>query len=132
MVVVAANFLIDAESNIKAAIGGLGHTGHGTQATPDGSASTKAVTGVGHQAEGTVEDIDTKSSTVTLAHGPVPSLKWPAMSMEFKVAHSGLLKELKPGALVAFEFVERDQGEWVITAARPLGKATANPHAGHN
>jgi len=43
-----------------------------------------------------------------------------------------LLKELKPGALVAFEFVERDQGEWVITAARPLGKATANPHAGHN
>jgi Cu(I)/Ag(I) efflux system membrane fusion protein/cobalt-zinc-cadmium efflux system membrane fusion protein len=123
MVVVAANFLIDAESNLKAAIGGLGHTGHGTQATPDGSASTKAVTGVGHQAEGTVEDIDTKSSTVTLAHGPVPSLKWPAMSMEFKVAHSGLLKELKPGALVAFEFVERDQGEWVITAARSLGKA---------
>ena len=47
MVVVAANFLIDAESNLKAAIGGLGHTGHGTQTTPDGSASTKAVTGVG-------------------------------------------------------------------------------------
>ncbi len=43
-----------------------------------------------------------------------------------------LAQELKPGALVAFEFVERDQGEWVITAARPLGKATANPHAGHN
>jgi len=132
MVVVAANFLIDAESNLKAAIGGLGHTGHGTQAAPDGSASTKAVTGVGHQAEGTVEDIDTKSSTVTLAHGTVPSLKWPAMSMEFKVANSDLLKQLKPGAAVAFEFVERGQGEWVITAVKPSGNATANPHAGHN
>ena len=124
MVVVAANFLIDAESNLKAAIGGLGQAA-------EGSASPKA-TGVGHQAEGTVEEVDTKTATVTLAHGPVPSLKWPAMSMEFKVAHSGLLKDLQPGASVAFEFVERGQGEWVITAARPAGKAAANLHAGHN
>jgi Cu(I)/Ag(I) efflux system membrane fusion protein len=33
-VVVAANFLIDAESNLKAAVGGLGgHSGHGSAAT---------------------------------------------------------------------------------------------------
>jgi Cu(I)/Ag(I) efflux system membrane fusion protein/cobalt-zinc-cadmium efflux system membrane fusion protein len=132
MVVVAANFLIDAESNLKAAVGSLGHAGHGAQPSTDGAPSTKAATGVGHQAEGTVEDVDTKTSTVTLAHGPVASLKWPAMSMEFKVAHGGLLKELKPGAAVAFEFVERGQGEWVITAAKPAGKAAANSHAGHN
>jgi Cu(I)/Ag(I) efflux system membrane fusion protein/cobalt-zinc-cadmium efflux system membrane fusion protein len=131
MVVVAANFLIDAESNLKAAIGGFASAEQGKGAAPESSTKPQGAGGVGHQAEGTVEDVDAKS-TVTLAHGPVPSLKWPAMSMEFKVAHSGLLKELKPGALVAFEFVERDQGEWVITAARPLGKATANPHAGHN
>lgn len=132
MVVVAANFLIDAESNLKAAVGSLGHAGHGAQIPTEGSTSTQAVTGVGHQAEGTVEEVDTKTSTVTLAHGPVASLKWPAMSMEFKVANSGLLKELKPGAAVAFEFLERGQGEWVITAVKPLGKAAANPHAGHN
>ncbi|WP_119965268.1 efflux RND transporter periplasmic adaptor subunit [Simplicispira lacusdiani] len=132
MVVVAANFLIDAESNLKAAVGSLGHAGHGAQPSTDGAPSTKVVTGVGHQAEGTVEDVDAKTSTVTLAHGPVASLKWPAMSMEFKVAHGGLLKELKPGAAVAFEFVERGQGEWVITAAKPAGKAAANSHAGHN
>lgn len=132
MVVVAANFLIDAESNLKAALGSLGHAGHGAQPSTDGAPSTKAATGVGHQAEGTVEDMDAKTSTVTLAHGPVASLKWPAMSMEFKVAHGGLLKELKPGAAVAFEFVERGLGEWVITAAKPAGKAAANSHAGHN
>ena len=68
---------------------------------------------------------------MTLAHGTVPSLKWPTMSMEFKVANSDLLKQLKPGAAVAFEFVERGQGEWVITAVKPSGNATANP-AGHN
>jgi Cu/Ag efflux protein CusF len=132
MVVVAANFLIDAESNLKAAVGSLGHTGHGAQIPTEGSTSSQAVTGVGHQAEGTVEEVDTKTSTVTLAHGPVASLKWPAMSMEFKVANSALLKDLQPGAAVAFEFVERGQGEWVITAAKPRGKTTANPHAGHN
>ena len=125
-VVVAANFLIDAESNLKAAIVSLG------QAAPDGASGTKPATGVGHQAEGTVEEADTKTGTVTLAHGPVASLKWPAMSMEFKVANGALLKDLQPGAAVAVEFVERGQGEWVITAARPQGKATANPHAGHN
>lgn len=93
MVVVAANFLIDAESNLKAAIGGLGHTGHGTQATPDGSASTKAVTGVGHPGRRHSRGHRYEVLHGDLAHGPVPSLKWPAMSMEFKVAHSGLLKE---------------------------------------
>lgn len=126
MVVVAANFLIDAESNLKAAIGSLG------QAAPNGISSTKAATGVGHRAEGTVEEVDAKTSTVTLAHGPVASLQWPAMSMEFKVANSALLQDLKPGSAVAVEFIERGQGEWVITTARPQRKAAASPHASHN
>ncbi len=150
-VVVAANFLIDAESNLKAAIGGLGHSGHGSQtsaqpaastATPSTgtsvSAKTPAPSPVGHRAEGQVEDIDAKAATVTLAHGPVPTLKWPAMSMEFKVANAGLLAGLKPGATVAFEFVERGQGDWVITSIKPSTQsatkphAGASPHAGHN
>jgi RND family efflux transporter MFP subunit len=33
-VVVSANFLIDAESNLRAAIGGFGHSGHGSQDKP--------------------------------------------------------------------------------------------------
>ena len=60
------------------------------------------------------------------------------MTMEFKVANDTLLKDLKPGAAVAFEFVERQPGEWVITGIQPAatGKAgakaaPANPHAGH-
>ncbi len=144
MVVVAANFLIDAESNLKAAIGGLGHSGHGAAPAAQGAsasasssgsakrASANPASGVGHRAEGKVEDIDARAASLTIAHGPVLTLKWPAMSMEFKVANSGLLAGLTPGAPVAFEFVERGQGEWVITSIKPMGAAAAKPHAGHN
>ena len=134
-VVVAANFLIDAESNLKAVVGGFGHSGHG--ATKPEAAATPAKS-AGHQAEGTVDSVDTKAGTVSVSHGPVASLKWPAMTMEFKLANESLLPTLKPGAKVDFEFVERGQGEWVITGVKPLaaGKTSsapsgANPHAGH-
>jgi Cu(I)/Ag(I) efflux system membrane fusion protein len=113
-VVVAANFLIDAESNLKAALGGLGDAAKA--ATPASSAAAPKATG--HQAEGTVDSVDLKDGSVTLSHGPVASLKWPAMTMEFKTANASLLKDLKPGAKVAFEFVERAPGEWVITSVK--------------
>ena len=140
-VVVAANFLIDAESNLKAAVGGFGHSAHGsapkTGAEPEKAAP--AAKGSSHQAEGTVDSIDAKAGTVSISHGPIESLKWPAMTMEFKVANNALLQELKPGAMVTAEFVERGQGEWVITGVKPMamGKApaaptaAADPHAGH-
>ena len=116
-VVVAANFLIDAESNLRAAITGFG-------AAPSASASAAVATqAAGHQAQGTVESIDAQAGTVTLTHGPVASLKWPAMTMEFKLANASLGHALKPGAKVAFEFVQRQPGEWVITAAKPAASA---------
>ena len=119
-VVVAANFLIDAESNLKAAVGGFGQP----------ASSAAAPKTAGHRAEGTVESIEVESGAVMLEHGPVASLNWPGMSMQFKLANTALQKDLKPGAKVSFEFVERQPGEWVITAVKPLG-ATPTPHAGH-
>jgi Cu(I)/Ag(I) efflux system membrane fusion protein len=112
LVVVAANFLIDAESNLKAALGGLGST---PAATPTPAAA-------GHQGVGKLEEIDSSSSTVSLSHEPIASLKWPAMTMEFKVANAALLKDLKPGTKVTFEFVERAPGEWVITSITSVKK----------
>jgi Cu(I)/Ag(I) efflux system membrane fusion protein len=142
-VVVAANFLIDAESNLKAAVNGFG-SAPAPAASASGSVSSANTLstppvpkGAGHQAEGTVEDVDVKTGTVSLAHGPIASLKWPAMTMEFKVANDTLLKSFKPNAKVAVEFVERGQGEWVITSAKPLaasqaaGAAASDAHTGH-
>lgn len=115
LVVVAANFLIDAESNLKAAVGGFG-VANKPAAAP--AASDPAPKVAGHHAQGTVDSVDLKEGTVTLSHGPVASLKWPAMTMEFKVANASLLKDLKPGAKVNVEFVERQPGEWVITSVK--------------
>jgi Cu(I)/Ag(I) efflux system membrane fusion protein len=123
-VVVAANFLIDAESNLKAVIGGFGRSGQG--GTQD--AGAKSASPVGHRAAGTVKTLDAKSGTLSIAHGPVESLKWPAMTMDFKSANDALLAGLKPGATISFEFVERSPGEWVITKVEPRS-ATAGADA---
>ncbi|WP_295754399.1 efflux RND transporter periplasmic adaptor subunit [Undibacterium sp.] len=141
-VVIAANFLIDAESNLKAAVGGFGHSAHGasrkTGSEPDKGAPVSK--GASHHAEGTVDSVDAKAGTISLNHGPVDSLKWPAMTMEFKLANNALLQALKPGAMVTVEFVERGQGEWVITSIKPMVMGTATPapvppatnkHSGH-
>ena len=84
---------------------------------------------VGNKAEGKVEEVDAKAETVSITHGPVASLNWPGMTMEFKPANEAIMKQLKPGTAIDFEFVERGQGEWVITSVKPAGKAS--PHAGH-
>ena len=138
-VVVAANFLIDAESNLKSVVGGLGtHAAHGG-ASPAGQETAPGRTAaVGHRAEGTVESLDPRAGTVTVNHGPVPSLKWPAMTMEFKTSNSALLSGLTPGQRVSLEFVERQPGEYVATAisamrAEPAraASAAADGHGGH-
>lgn len=106
-VVVAANFLIDAESNLKAALGGF-------VAAPDAAAGP-AAKAVSHQAAGTLEAIDVKGGIVTVTHGPVASLKWPAMTMDFILANPSLVEKARAGSPIDIEFVERKPGEWVIT-----------------
>ena len=127
-VVVAANFLIDAESNLKAAVGGMGgHAGHGSPATgaeAAAPAAASAASSVGHKAEGRIDAVDAKAGTVSINHGAVPTLKWPAMTMEFKLANSSLLSGLQPGQPIAFEFVERQPGEYVVTS---IATAPATP-----
>ena len=139
-VVVAANFLIDAESNLKAVIGGLGgHSGDGSAPKGAGGAASGASPSatiappapaparVGHKAAGSVDSIDLTAMTLSINHGPIATLKWPAMTMEFKAANAALLKGLRPGQEVRFEFVERQPGEYVVTSitAAPRGGAPA-------
>jgi Cu(I)/Ag(I) efflux system membrane fusion protein len=111
-VVVAANFLIDAESNLRAALGGMG------SAAKPGEAS-RSVT---HQAIGTLDAVNA-NGTVMVSHEPVASLKWPSMTMDFALANSSLVANVKPGAAIRFEFVERKPGEWVITSLASAGAA---------
>ncbi len=144
-VVVAANFLIDAESNLKAAIGAFTATANAAPAAHAGAPAAGGANAppspprpasVGHRAQGTIKAIDAAAGTLSIAHGPVASLQWPAMTMDFKVANATLLTGLAPGAAIAFEFVERSPGEWVITrvtgdAAAPGREPRSAAHQGH-
>jgi len=117
-VVVSANFLIDSESNLKAAVGGFGASAAGVK--PAAAAKANA-------AEGKVVRADPKAAAAIITHGPVESLGWGGMTMEFKVADPALFAAIKTGAAIRFEFVEQPPGEWTVVRAAPLasGKGPA-------
>ncbi len=133
-VVISANFLIDAESNLKAALSGLGgHAAHGggapaEQKQPDTRVQTKnRHAAVGHQVQGTLNAINA-DGTVNITHEPVEALDWPGMTMGFVLANSSLVDNVKTGSAITFEIVERKPGEWVITR---LQVRADNRHEGH-
>lgn len=70
-----------------------------------------------HKASGTVTKVDQANSKVTIAHGPVQSLKWPAMTMSFVVKDKVLFGRLGSGKKVEFEFVQQGR-DYVITSAK--------------
>jgi Cu(I)/Ag(I) efflux system membrane fusion protein len=117
-VVVSGQFLIDSEASLKATT---------TRLAEGGTAGPAA-----HSGTGKVEAIGKDS--VTLSHGPIPSLKWGPMTMEFRPPKAGVPPGIAPGAAVSFDFVQTPQGEFALTAIRPERVANAPPtgeHKGH-
>jgi Cu(I)/Ag(I) efflux system membrane fusion protein len=138
MVVVSANFLIDAESNLKAAISGFGY--HALNSAPNRGQTKPGTSDAArasiHRGNGSIEAMDWAHATVTITHDPIASLSWPAMTMDFRVADPALLQPLKPGQEVEFELVEDSAGEYVIVRIHPAGtRSAASPnssnHGGH-
>lgn len=54
---------------------------------------------------------------VTIAHEPINSLNWPAMTMGFKVKGPMLLGKPAQGRKVTFEFV-REGDDYVVTSLK--------------
>jgi Cu(I)/Ag(I) efflux system protein CusF len=67
----------------------------------------------GAQGSGVVKKIDAKAGAVTLQHGPIAALSWPAMTMAFK-ADPALLKTVKVGQQVAFTVKTGDGAPEVV------------------
>src|SRR4051794_37415864 len=59
-----------------------------------------------HKATGSVTAVDVAGGTVTIAHGPVKTLNWPAMTMAFAVKKKSMLKQIQQGSKVEFSFVQ--------------------------
>lgn len=70
-----------------------------------------------HKATATVKKLDEKAGVVTLSHGPVATLNWPAMTMGFKVKDKSLLPKLGQGKNVDVEFT-KEGNDYVITGVR--------------
>lgn len=82
-----------------------------TTAKPNEAIATKA------SASGTVEAVDAAAGKITISHGPVEALKWPAMTMGFK-ATPEQAASVQAGQKVEFEF-ESQGMDGTITQITP-------------
>ena len=67
-----------------------------------------------HKGVGVVKSVDSDKGTVMLAHEPIASLRWPAMTMKFIAKDRKMLDKLTPGKKVEFEFVQQDK-DYILT-----------------
>ena len=120
-VVVSSQFLIDSEASLKGVEARLNN-----QPVP-----TAANTARRHSAQGLIESLDRES--VTLSHGPIPSVGMGAMTMEFKLPPPNKRpRGLAVGDRVDFEFyVDPTDGPTVttLTLLPPSAPAAAAPGA---
>lgn len=122
-IVLSGQFLIDSEASLKSTISRLtpvtdNPVPQGVTAN-DAQADGKQL----HRAEGAVSAITAES--ITIAHGPVSSLNWPAMAMSFKAPAKGLPRGLKVGDRVRFSFQQQDHGSFQITDIAVLSQGQA-------
>lgn len=135
-VVVKANFLIDAESNMKAAMSNFAHGAHGSKIDEEKQENSGKLSAISkpmvYRGEGSIEAIDFAHALITLAHGPITSLNWPSMTMDFRVTDPASLRSLEPGQKVSFEITEESAGEYVIIHIHPAqANSLVNQHRGH-
>lgn len=68
---------------------------------------------------GVIKAIDAKAGTLTIQHGPIPAVSWPAMTMTFKATPPTLLTGLKVGEKIGFDAKVRGTAA-EVTAVRPM------------
>lgn len=113
-VVVSSQFLIDSEASLKGVEARL------NEAPRPGAAAAAAAPR--HEGEAKVEAI--AKDAITLSHGPIPSIRWGAMTMDFKLPPSNQLpRNLEPGDRVSFEFFMDTDGLPQLTRVTPMSPA---------
>lgn len=70
------------------------------------------------RATGVVKGMDASIGRIIITHEPIPALKWPTMTMSFRISKE-LAKGLKEGQKVEFEFEPRDM-DGTITKVKVL------------
>lgn len=89
------------------------------ETTPENTAAPAAqpiapeAQGQEYSATGDVTEIS--GDRVTISHGPVEEIGWPAMTMEFRASSPEMVQGISVGDPVTFEFRKAD-GEYVLTS----------------
>jgi Cu/Ag efflux protein CusF len=109
----------------------MAHQGHqhAAPAAPPGAAVQMQKQGGKPSGTGTVNTVDAGRRTVTLTHGPIPAIGWPAMTMDFAVAPGADLSAVQPGAQVMFTLSKGADGVYQIDHVMPAGASMG--HGGH-
>ena len=111
-IVASGQFLIDSEASLRGAERRMG---------PAEGSAPPAQGAKPHRAEGKLEAIG--KGELTISHGPVPSLQWGSMTMDFKAPAAGLPPGVKAGDPIAFEFVQSGAGTYDVTRIERKGAA---------
>lgn len=104
-VVASGQFLIDSEASLTGALERL-QGAQAPQQSGDGA----------HEASGRVTAIG--DNTITIAHGPVASIQWPAMTMAFQLQRPDMARGLGVGDEVRFRFRQVEQGYLIEEIAK--------------
>ncbi|MGH8806432.1 MAG: copper-binding protein [Noviherbaspirillum sp.] len=83
----------------------------------DSKQQSKSDKAMPHKTTAVVKSVDAANGKVTLAHEPVKSLNWPAMTMGFAVKDNMLLDKLAVGKKVNVEFIQQGS-DYVVTAVK--------------
>ena len=110
-VVVSGQFLVDSEASLKATTARMEESAQGTGAV--------------HRGIAIVEKVNPDS--VTLSHDPIASLKWGAMTMDFKNPPKGIPQGVRAGSTVEFEFSEEAGGTYALKSMTPIATRGAPP-----
>ncbi|SQI36166.1 Cation efflux system protein CusF precursor [Leminorella richardii] len=90
------------------------HAGHGTmpQAEQAGQQSEQVIS-----TQGEVKGIDADAKKLTVAHEPIPSLGWPAMTMRFTYEDPATVKDIKVGDKVKLDFIQRGPLSHIVSVS---------------
>ena len=91
-----------------AAAPALAHNGENHAAAPQSA-----------EGQGVIKAVNAKAGTVTIQHGPIAALKWPAMTMTFRVTTPAVLNGVTVGKKVHFVLVN-EHGKPAVSAIHPL------------
>ncbi|MEP7302072.1 MAG: efflux RND transporter periplasmic adaptor subunit [Caldimonas sp.] len=112
-VVASGQFLIDSEARLRSVLGNMSATAPATAASTPG-----ATVGAIHDAEGRVENATADS--LTISHGPVATLKWPAMTMGFSKPDPKAFSDVRAGDTVQFRFKEGGASGYELVEVRRM------------